>query len=87
MSADITYTSPTGDGLVCGACGCVVDDLPIHVTWHEQAVDGHWKQGYLQAHAELAATIVTASKEFTPTERAGVRKAYSKAIERMMGAL
>jgi len=44
-----------------------------------------WKSGWLQRGAELVA-IVTASGDYTPTQRAGVMRAYQEQVARMEGA-
>ena len=86
---DIRFTSDGNGTLYCSRCGisgAPVQDAIIHADWHDQYDAMIWRQGWLARGAELAALVAgDEGKQYTPAERAGVRKAYQKQIAAMEG--
>ena len=50
---------------------------------HIEGYDEGWKAGWLARGAELVAVVTAESKDYTPTERAGVLKAYRRQMAAM----
>ena len=50
---------------------------------HIEGYDEGWMAGWLARGAELVAVVTAESKDFTPAERAGVRKALAAQLREL----
>ena len=84
---DLTFL-PDGDGgpwcSVCGInAGFTITDPVAHADWHDEYDGKWWRQGWLTRGVKLVNAATVESSDYTPTERAGIRKA----LERQMAAM